>query len=78
MSMQYGQPLNTAATKTTYTGSVTNEMAEYLQAAVDEYRADLRAKVEALWLTQIIPPKRDTYGAAIKDVLALIDGGSDA
>lgn len=43
-----------------------------------KWEADLRAKVEALWLTQIIPPKRDTYGAAIKDVLALIDGGSDA
>jgi hypothetical protein len=45
--------------------------------AVDGYRAGLRAKVEALWLTQIVPPNRDTYVAAIKDVLALLEGRSD-
>jgi hypothetical protein len=32
-----------------------------------------RAKVEALWLTRIVPPERNSYVAAIKDVLDLID-----
>ena len=54
-----------------------NEMAEYLQAAVDEYCADLRAKVEALPLVTV-EGNHPYFGTVyVADVLALIVGAGE-
>jgi len=50
----------------------------YAAMVLDNYRATLRARVRALWLTSDTDHDyEDGYEAAKRDVLDLIDGGSD-